>query len=234
MLSPEECYKLWRAICRPKIARLKANRWQLLEELTFNTLLNMGYRAFSGRVRYLQGASGIDYQNDVLVYKPEAPGQFLLVECKVRGPGSVTSKEDVMVFNSRAIDIFMRYTTLGIKRSIFRVFVSSVPLDRNAFRYCLTYGILVIQPKQSNNTYEVTLSLRPPVQAIIYRLKTFDSSRTNPAVKRLINRARSLQNSTFREVAPVRPWQIWDGVRLERSYLDLVYMSNAAIEGRWD
>ena len=187
---------------------------------------------FAGHARVLAGASGVSYQNDVLMFKPEFPGSLLLVECKHRQEGSLIPKEDIMIFNSRAIDIYIGFLQRGIRRSIFRVFVSSVPLAKDAFRYCLTYGILVIQPCFDTREYPRWVGCRPPIQVIAYELEKTEM-RKSSFRRQLLAKASRMEKNAFREISAVRVPELQNGFELERSYFDLLYMGEAFLERGW-
>jgi len=229
LLNDSEVYRLWRSIQKeasPSLQRSPILRGIWLEKHIFHQLYGLGFRTLAGRVRELRGLSGIVYENDVLVFKPGVLNELLIVECKSRRVGALIDKEQVLLFFQRMQDILRFYHAIGYPKTLLPLFVSSVPLDRNAFRFCLTYGILFLQPCFSpSSEYPQMVACRPPLGAMRHLLGSF---REKPAdhtiLKGLLKSMNRLHKATVRYVSPVPCARgVIDGNKLEKAYFDILY-----------
>jgi len=239
LLGDLETYRLWQNISKEENYRHRATpqlRGMGFERHILNLLYDLGFRTLAGRVRELRGLSSITHENDVVVFKPGAVNRLLIVECKFRRKGSMIGKDHVMLFYQRVQDISMYYTAIGYPKALLPVFVSSVPLDRNAFRFCLTYGILALHPcYEEPNIYPSMVSCRPPLAALRYQLsfvKVKEPSRG--VILRLEKGASRLHEKTIRYVSPLAQGTgpLLDGNKLEKAYFDILYRCKSIL-GSW-
>jgi hypothetical protein len=126
-------------------------------------------RSHLGYIPYLTtrivGLSGLEHQYDaIFIRNLKTRGDLLFFECKWRHRGSAVSRYDVMIFNQKALDVYYKMKSRKTKVDLYRVFVSSVPLTFDAFRLCLSLGILTLQPYIPKQTF-------PPLEAAIVQLK---------------------------------------------------------------
>ena len=137
-----------------------------------------------------------------------------------------------MILNQKAVDIYLRYNLIDRRpKRIYRAIVSSVPLDRSAFKQCLTFGVLALQPYFSTN-YSNIIGGRPPLHSVVENLKAGMRSADESwqeAIKRLILRSRRLLQISFRPIGPVRS-SFWSGHSLEKAYYDILYHAGKFIE----
>jgi hypothetical protein len=228
LLSDKDTFRIWNDVCsniptlRLKTAKAKGN-W--LEKKVFNSLCGIGFRTLAGRVRELRGLSAATYENDVLVFKPGLLNRLLVVECKFRRQGLLIEKDRVMLFLQRIQDISNYFLSRGHQKYMLPMFVSSVPLDRNAFRFCLTYGILALQPNIEETTvYSEMVSHRPPLGALRYELAKPNVRDDAGLVKRLIRDIDHLHIKTVKYADLTCPkTEVIDGNKLEKAYFDILY-----------
>jgi len=230
LLGDLEMYRLWQSISiknnfTRRLSPKSRGTW--LEKLVFRSLYDLGFRTLAGRVRELRGLSTILHENDVVVFKPGAINKLLIVECKFRRVGSLIGKDDVMLFLQRTQDICMYYRVIGYPKDLLPVFVSSVPLDRNSFRFCLTYGILSLHPcYEKSNMYSSMVSCRPPLGALRYKLSLVKSKEPESVgvIWRLKKNISRLHEYTVRYVSPFDfSGRLFDGNKLEKAYFDILY-----------
>jgi hypothetical protein len=189
----------------------------------------------AGRASPVSGISSVRHEHDIVLRPPRVIGNdFLLVECKWRKDGQTISKDQVMVFNQKAEDIYLsgRIRDADIK-NLYRLFISSVPFDQNAFRFCLAYGILVLQPLCSRILYPSEISNYPPLQAVIWKTKSertrFLSAAGASEIEDLEQDVERLIRLTFRPVSDLPKSPKFDGSILEKEYLDIVLRANTYI-----
>jgi len=236
LLTDLEIYRLWRGTFEETLVPFRKShvlRGMWLERWVFHQLYELGFRTLAGRVRELRGLSGIMYENDVLVFKPGVPNKLLIVECKFRRKGSLVSKEQVMLFHQRIQDILMRYFVAGYPKALLPIIVSSVPLDRNAFRFCLTYGILALQPCcEVSPQYTQMVACRPPLAAMRHLLGCASEKSIDPAMtKSLFRSLTRLNRITVRFVSTVsHVRRALDGNKLEKAYFDILYRWKSVVE----
>lgn len=207
------------------------SKGRLLERRVFHQLYQLGFRTLAGRVRELCGLSGATYENDVLMFKPGLANRLLIVECKYRKEGTLIEKDYVLLFYQRMQDILFFYTAIGYPKILLPVFVSSVPLDRNAFRFCLTYGILPLHPCYKNlYIYSPMVACRPPLAALRYMLKSLQQEKREVS-RGLIKSITRLHKYTVRYVSPLRiTRRTLDGNKLEKAYFDILYRCKYILE----
>jgi len=237
LLSDFETYRLWQGLSKKGPTKSPVpSRWKgmLLERRVFHQLSELGFRTLAGRVKELRGLSGIVYENDVLVFKPGVVNSLLIVECKFRREGSLTEKNHVLLFYQRMQDILMYYAAIGYPKILLPVFVSSVPLDRNAFRFCLTYGILSLHPcYESSSIYSSMVACRPPLAALRYLLSTLHEEKpeSSGVIKGLIRSITRLHRYTIRYISPFYCFRgALDGNKLEKAYFDILYRCKSVLE----
>ena len=191
----------------------------------------------AGRASPISGISSIRHEHDIVIRPPYASGNdFLLIECKYRKKGKVISKDDVMLFNQKALDIFWSGRIRGVPiRSLYRVFISYVPLDHNAFRFCLSHGILVLQPFYSRSFYPSKIACYPPLHAAYWHLTKRRLAKGIPKVEltNLISETKNLIEITFRKISEIPDSMEYSGVILHKRYLDIILRVNAYIGGKW-
>jgi len=241
-LKPICIYDLWKkvnAVSRGAIlmAHVPKIRGNLFEDAIMNFLRDLDFHPpIAGRASPISGISSVRHEHDIVLRPPRVVGNdFLLVECKWRKEGRTIGKDDVMIFNQKAVDISLGGSVRGAQiRNLYRLFISSVPFDHNAFRFCLTYGILVIQPLCSRILYPSDISNYPPLQAVLHKteiersrlLQTVGASE----IEDLEQDVERLMKLTFRPVAHPPNSQQFNGSILEKKYLDIVLRANIYIK----
>lgn len=243
-IHPKNVYLLWKkinscalgAIPGVKAGKMKGN---LFEDLVITFLHDIGFPfPIAGRASPVSGISSVRHEHDIIIRPPKATGNdFILLECKYRKKGSIIPKDDVMIFNQKALDIGHIGKIKDAKiRHLYRLFVSYVPLDHNAFRFCLSYGILVLQPFYSRRVYPSKVACYPPLQAVYWNLKkrvNIISSVPRREIKDLEQDVLWLMKATFRETADLPYNKKYDGARLHRKYLDIILRMNSYVDGNW-
>jgi hypothetical protein len=241
-LNPDQVYRIWKKLNRLSLgvspgirkSKLTGNKF---EDLVLNFLKELKFPPpLAGRASPIPGISSVRHEHDLVIRPPNALGNdFLLIECKYRKEGSIIPKDDVMLFNQKALDISWRGKIREVPiRSLYRVFISHVPLDHNAFRFCLSHGILVLQPFYSRSIYPSGISCYPPLQAAYWnitqrRLFTIKKRELND----LLLDIKKLMEQTFRKVSEIPNSLEYDGSFLHRKYLDIILRTNAYIKGEW-
>jgi len=141
----------------------------------------------------ITGLSGVTHQYDCIFLKRLAikgRKDLLFFESKWHAQSILGDRQDVMVFNQKAFDVYYRLRNEGRNVDLFRIFVSSVPLRSDAFRFCLAYGILPIQPYEPGRTLE-------PIEVAIFELEKVISN--NPT-ERIEERSKLIESlHRFRE-----------------------------------
>lgn len=243
-IHPKQVYLLWKKISSSalgalpgvKVSKMKGN---LFEDLVITFLHDLGFPPpIAGRASPVLGISSVRHEHDIIIRPRKATGNdFILFECKYRKKGSVISKEDVMIFNQKALDIRHIGKIKGVTiRHLHRLFVSYVPLDHNAFRFCLTHGILVLQPFYSRRVYPSKVACYPPLQAVYWNLKkraNLISSVPRREMRDLEQNVLRLMKATFRETSELPTSRKYDGATLHRKYLDIILRMNSYVDGNW-
>jgi hypothetical protein len=241
-LEPEQVYIIWKKLntlssavfLRSKKPKLTGSKF---EDLVLRILKELNFPPpFAGRASPVPGISSVRHEHDLIIRPPHATGNdFLLIECKYRKSGSVIPKDDVMIFNQKALDIFWRGKIRDVAiRSLYRIFISNAPLDHNAFRFCLSHGILVLQPFYNRVIYPSGIACYPPLQVAYWNLL----QRRFPMIIRreiddLISDIQKLMKQTFRKVSEIPDSSEYDGLFLHRKYLDIILRTNVYIKGEW-
>lgn len=241
-MNSDQVYAIWKKLNtlslgilpRVRKSKLTGNKF---EDLIMNFLKELNFPPpLAGRASPIAGISSVRHEHDIVIRPPNALGNdFLLIECKYRKEGSIIPKDDVMLFNQKALDIFWKNRIREVPiRSLYRVFISYAPLDHNAFRFCLSHGILVLQPFYSKSLYPSRISCYPPLQAAHWNLVHKQISIIR---KRELNdltvEIKRLMEITFRKVSEIPNSSEYDGSRLHKKYLDIILKVNAYIRGKW-
>jgi len=152
-------------------------------------------RSQLGYIPYLTtrivGLSGLEHQYDAIFIKTLKTRDCLLFyECKWRQRGAEVSRYDVMIFNQKALDVYYKIKTKREHTDLYRVFVSSVPLSFDAFRLCLSLGILAMQQYVPKRTF-------PPLEAAIVQLEKANKSSFSTEKRYLIDALTLLRQRTI-------------------------------------
>lgn len=241
-LNPEQVYLIWKKINNLSLGILPGIRKSKLtgnkfEDLILSFLKELKFPPpFAGRASPVPGISSVRHEHDIIIRPPNAVGNdFLLIECKYRKTGCIIPKDYVMLFNQKALDIFWRGKIRDVPiKSLYRIFISNVPLDHNSFRFCLTHGILVIQPFYNRSIYPSGIACYPPLQVAYWNIIR---RRFPTAIKReiddLLSEIQKLMRQTFRKVSEIPDSSEYDGTILHRKYLDIILRTNVYIRGEW-
>lgn len=116
------------------------------------------------------GISGITHQYDSIFLRRlviKGRKDLLLLECKWHARSVSSDRKDIMIFNQKAFDVYHRLRNEGRNVDLYRIFVSSVPLKTDAFKFCLSYGILPIQPSEDSEKVLVEFLIRKLMKVMI-------------------------------------------------------------------
>ena len=106
------------------------------------------------------GISGITHQYDSIFLRRlviKGRKDLLLMECKWHARSVSSDRKDIMIFNQKAFDVYHKLRNEGRNVDLYRIFVSSVPLKTDAVKFCLSYGILPIQPFEESEKLPVEI-----------------------------------------------------------------------------
>lgn len=241
-LNPYQIYRIWKKLNTVSLGVLPGIRKSKLtgskfEDLVLSFLRELKFPPpIAGRASPVSGISSVRHEHDIIIRPPNASGNdFLLIECKYRKKGSIIPKDYVMLFNQKALDIFWRGKIRGVPiRSMYRVFVSYVPLNHNAFRFCLSHGILVLQPFYSKSIYPSGVACYPPLQAAYWNItQRCLSTITKLEFNNLLLDIQKLMKQTFRKISEIPNSSEYDGYVLHKKYLDVILRTNTYIKGKW-
>jgi len=116
----------------------------------------------------MKGVSGLTHQYDCIFLRKlymKGRKDLLFVECKWHDPSiSVNSRNDIMIFNQKALDVYHKLRNEGRNIDLYRVFVTSIPLQIDDIKLCFTNGILPIYPIDNEKKIE-------PLEVIINRME---------------------------------------------------------------
>ncbi len=240
-LNPEQVYIIWKKLNNLslglpsgiKTPKLTGNKF---EDLILKILRELNFPPpFAGRASPAPGISSVRHEHDLIIRPPNATGNdFLLIECKYRKSG-IIPKDDVMLFNQKALDIFWRGNIRDVPiRSLYRIFISNSPLDHNAFRFCLSHGILVLQPFYNKSIYPSRIACYPPLQVAYWNIVQRDfPTIIKREIDDLLLDAQKLMKQTFRKISEIPNSSEYDGTTLQKKYLDIILRTNAYIGGEW-
>lgn len=116
----------------------------------------------------MMGLSGITHQYDCIFLRRlviKRRKDLLFFESKWHAESVSSDRQDVMIFNQKAYDVYYRLRNEGRNVDLYRIFVSSVPLRIDAFKFCLSHGILPIQPYKESESFQ-------PMEALLNALET--------------------------------------------------------------
>jgi len=231
-LSPYEIYSLWRRMNR--LRSEETQTWQIFERRVAIFLKEVGchLELFSTKLKGISGR----HQFEITVRPPAASlDDFILIECKLRRIGSVLLKHEIMIFNEKAIDVYHRKRIGSVPfDNIYRLLVSSVPLDHTAFRFCLANGIKVLMPYYGRRDYPGRNAIVIPVEVAYCKLADH-LIRKGGELSRIDDLMRRLYLFSKREWYPIghRPIPRSSGYQMEKEHSSLIRQVYDIIGSRW-
>lgn len=235
LISPLEVNRLYEQLLEIieviKQGRVNSRaKGRIFEDEIIKALDRIGYDSLRGLASRLiiRGLSGVNHEHDILFVKRKTKAPQYLVETKWRETACV-QENDVMVFNQKVLDIFFNRYIDGIRiTDLYRIFVASRPLTFDAFRLCLTYGILVLQPymrrlKTVSLRTERPVSLPPIDWAIVHITSKHGDEPKDQYIEFLLKRLRNLRGKIFRKCTLSPDNRIHRGTLLYREYKQLVW-----------
>lgn len=237
VISPEEITTLYlrlpRIIGSVQMRRDINHRakGRMFEDEVIKAIDDIGYDCYRGLGSRLIiiGLSGVYHEHDILFVRRKTKSPQYLVECKWRRKGRYIGKEHVMIFDHKSLDIFFNRYIDGLKlTNLFRIFVVSQPLTLDAFKLCLTYGILVLQPSFPEfpmySTRETkTISLPPLEWGIIKIASKYGDAPKDKEARSLLAGLYSLRKEIFRKCTSRPNHLVHRGNRLLEKYRQLIW-----------
>jgi hypothetical protein len=98
-------------------------------------------RAGSRTICGVASASGLRHENDGVIAAPD-----IILHVEAKHLSGEVSKNDLLIFNQKALDFVLTGDPRIRTRPLYRLFVSGSPLSREARRFALLWGIVVIEP----------------------------------------------------------------------------------------
>jgi len=208
-------------------------RWRFFEKEVAAALKEVGCQHVGRSL--LSGVSG-RHQFEIVTRPPRTSlNDFILAECKYRRIGKVVSKPDVMIFNQKTVDISLRGELCSFPLDgLYRLFVSNVPLDHSAFRFCLINGIKVITGFHGSERYSKGVTPGIPVEVAYCRLVD-QIMRDGHSVSKVYGLMERLHQFCQRTWYPVheRVRSRASGRQIEKEYLMLLRKAHPLIGTRW-
>jgi hypothetical protein len=131
-----------------------------------------------------------------------------------------------MIFNQKAFDVFYQMKAKNKKFDMYRILVSSTPLTSDAFKLCLTLGILALQP------YVPAITL-PPVEAAIVKLKKALIRSISTGKRYLLNSLNQFRSKIFWSCSSLNTRKIEDGASLYARYKELIARVSLEVDSDW-
>lgn len=225
---PRDIHKIW--VFLPSLSRVSGSSPQ---ECGFNFQENVK-RFLQRQLHYvpfettrIKGTSGLEHEYDAIFIQDLKMRDILLFfECKWHQAGHNTSRYDVMIFNQKAFDVFYKMRAQSRKFDMYRVLVSSAPLTPDAFRLCLTLGILALQP------YIPTITL-PPIEAAIVQLKKALIYSISTEKRYLLNSLNDFRDRIFWSCGSLNMRKMEDGESLYNRYKELIARVSLEVDSDW-
>jgi hypothetical protein len=107
-----------------------------------NGRLHLSERAGSRTLCGATSASGLKHESDGVIAGPD-----LILHIETKHLGQEVMKGDLMVFNQKGLDFMLGGAPQLRRRPLYRLFLSGGPLSREARRFALLWGIIVVEPE---------------------------------------------------------------------------------------
>jgi len=173
------------------------------------------------------GISGLEHEYDAIFVRDLATKDNLFFfECKWHQEGYTTSRYDVMIFNQKAFDVYYQIRTRKRKADLYRVLISSTPLTADAFKLCLSLGILVLQPYVPAETF-------PPLEAAIVQLRKALRSSISTEKRYLLNSLSEFRKRIFCGCASFYTRRMENGESLHGKYKELIARVALEVDSDW-
>lgn len=226
--KPKDIHKIW--VFLPSLSRVSGRSPQ---ECGFNFQENVK-KFLQRQLHYIpfettriKGMSGLEHEYDaIFIQDLRMRDTLVFFECKWHQAEHYTSRYDVMIFNQKAFDVFYQMKFKNKRFDMYRILVSSAPLTSDAFKLCLTLGILVLQP------YIPAITL-PPVEGAIVQLKKALMYSISTEKRYLLNSLNDFRDKIFWSCSSLNTRKIEDGESLYNRYKELIARVSLEVDSDW-
>jgi len=224
----KDIHKFW--VYLPSLSKVKGSSPQecgFIFQENVKKFLQRQLHYIPFEITRIKGISGLEHEYDsVFIQDLKTKDILLFFECKWHQRGNYTSRYDVMIFNQKAFDVFYQMKAKNKKFDMYRILVSSTPLTSDAFKLCLTLGILALQP------YVPAITL-PPVEAAIVQLKKALIHSISTEKRYLLNSLNEFRSKIFWSCGSLNTRKIEDGASLYARYKELIARVSLEVDSDW-